>query len=61
LRCLDSEGFNVVLHVHDEIVLETDQPEEAKQRLEEIMTTPPEWAQGLPLQVEAGVMGRYGK
>jgi hypothetical protein len=25
------------------------------------MTTPPEWAQGLPLAVEAKVMARYGK
>jgi DNA polymerase len=57
LRRLDG----VVLHVHDEIVIETDQPEEAKARLEEVMTTPPFWAAGLPLDVEASVMERYGK
>ena len=57
LRRLDG----VVLHVHDEIVIETDQPEEAKARLEEVMTTPPFWAEGLPLDVEASVMERYGK
>jgi len=57
LRRLDG----VVLHVHDEIVIETDQPEEAKARLEEVMTTPPFWAAGLPLDVEASVMDRYGK
>jgi DNA polymerase len=57
LRRLDG----VVLHVHDEIVIETDQPEEAKARLEEVMTTPPFWADGLPLDVEASVMERYGK
>jgi DNA polymerase len=57
LRRLDG----VVLHVHDEIVIETDQPEEAKARLEEVMTTPPAWAEGLPLDVEASVMERYGK
>jgi DNA polymerase len=57
LRRLDG----VVLHVHDEIVIETDQPEEAKARLEEMMTTPPFWAEGLPLDVEASVMERYGK
>ena len=61
LRRLDDENFNVVLHVHDEIVVETNQPEETKKRLEEIMTTPPAWAKGLPLEVEVGVMGRYGK
>jgi len=25
------------------------------------MTTPPDWAVGLPLAVEANIMGRYGK
>lgn len=57
LRRLD----DVVLHVHDEIVLESDRPEEAKATLEQIMTTPPAWAEGLPLEVEATIMGRYGK
>lgn len=52
---------DVVLHVHDEIVLESDRPEEAKAELERIMTTPPAWAEGLPLEVEAKIMGRYGK
>lgn len=52
---------DVVLHVHDEIVLESDRPEEAKALLEEVMTTPPVWAEGLPLDVEASIMGRYGK
>lgn len=52
---------DVVLHVHDEIVLETDAPEEAKAALIEVMTTPPAWAEGLPLDVEASVMERYGK
>jgi DNA polymerase len=52
---------DVVLHVHDEIVLESDRPEEAKALLEEVMTTPPVWAKGLPLEVEATIMGRYGK
>ena len=57
LRRLDG----VVLHVHDEIVIETDEPEVAKARLEEVMTTPPSWAEGLPLDVEASIMGVYGK
>ena len=52
---------DVVLHVHDEIVLESDRPEEAKAELERVMTTPPAWAEGLPLEVEATIMGRYGK
>lgn len=57
LRQLD----NVVLHVHDEIVVETDKPEEVMQEMERVMCTPPDWAQGLPLQVEITTMQRYGK
>ena len=57
LRQLDG----VVLHVHDEIVIETDQPEEVTKRLKKIMCTPPPWAQGLPLDAEIKTMTRYGK
>ena len=57
LRQLD----DVVLHVHDEIVLETDRPEETAARLKEVMCSPPAWATGLPLDVEVSIMSRYGK
>ena len=59
LRSLD----NVVLHVHDEIVLEVPQSEAdaAVERLRAVMCTPPSWAVGLPLDVEIKVMKRYGK
>ncbi len=56
LRQLD----DVVLHVHDEIVLETDDPD-APNTLKQVMCTPPEWAQGLPLNAEVETMSRYGK
>ena len=57
LRQLD----DVVLHVHDEVVIETDRPEEMAVRLKEVMCTPPEWAKGLPLDAEVAIMERYGK
>jgi DNA polymerase len=57
LRNLD----DVVLHVHDEIVIETSRPEEVASEMERIMCTPPAWAEGLPLDVEVQVMTRYGK
>jgi DNA polymerase len=52
---------NVVLHIHDEIVIETDKPTEVMQQMEAVMCTPPDWAKGLPLSIEASVMTRYGK
>jgi len=53
----------VVLHVHDEIVVEcaAAQAEQVKADVERIMCSPPQWAQGLPLAVEAKIMQRYGK
>jgi DNA polymerase bacteriophage-type len=57
LRELDG----VVLHVHDEIVVETDRPEEVAIEMERVMCTPPDWAQGIPLDVEISTMQRYGK
>ena len=53
LRQLDG----VVLHVHDEIVVEGGSEEEVRR----VMTTPPAWAAGLPLAVGIKTMPRYGK
>jgi DNA polymerase len=57
LRQLD----DVILHVHDEIVIETAEPKAVMQKMQEIMCTPPAWAQGLPLNIEVNTMQRYGK
>ena len=56
LRQLD----DVVLHVHDEIVLETANPNAAEE-LKRVMCTAPAWADGLPLNAEVETMTRYGK
>lgn len=52
---------DVVLHCHDEVIVETDQPEQIKAEMERIMAIPPAWAEGLPLNAEAVIMARYGK
>jgi DNA polymerase len=56
LRQLD----DVVLHVHDEIVLETADPD-APNTLKRVMCTAPDWAAGLPLNAGVKTMTRYGK
>jgi len=61
LRSLDAEGFEPVLHVHDEIVLETADPVAAEAAMWRAMCTPPAWATGLPLGIETTTMTRYGK
>ena len=53
LRQLDG----VVLHVHDEVVVDGGDEEEVRR----VMATPPDWAAGLPLAVEVKRMSRYGK
>jgi len=52
---------DAVLHVHDEIVLETDLPDAAALELRRAMTIPPNWAGGLPLAAEVKIMRRYNK
>ncbi len=61
LRQLEAEGHDVVLHVHDEVVVETNDPEAAQAAMQRIMCSPPAWAAGIPLNIEAAVMTRYGK
>ena len=53
----------VVLHIHDEIVIECPEAlgEATAARLREVMCAPPAWATGLPLGVEIKVQTRYGK
>jgi len=59
LRQLDG----VVLHVHDEIVVECaeEDADTVVATMTDVMCTAPDWAQGLPLNIELGVMRRYGK
>ena len=59
LRGLDG----VVLHVHDEIVIECDRAsaDSVVAEMKRVMTTPPGWAEGLPLSAGIKVMERYGK
>lgn len=61
LRHSLSQLGDVVLHVHDEIVIETADPVGIKSLIEEVMCTPPAWCVDLPLGVEVSTMQRYGK
>lgn len=60
---LDDEGYPIVMHVHDEIVCEvlaTVAKTELK-RVDEIMSTTPTWAKGLPLKAESFISPYYKK
>ena len=60
---LDNKGFDIVMHVHDEVVAEL-LKKEAAARLEEmcaIMSEPVAWAEGLPLAADGYVTEYYKK
>jgi len=54
---------DVVLHVHDEVVVECPEAEGERvaAEVERVMCEPPAWAVGLPLGAEVKIMKRYGK
>lgn len=60
---LDSTGYPVVMHVHDEAVVEVpdDEPDTALHEVYELMKKTPAWATGLPIAVEGWRGRRYRK
>lgn len=62
---LEAAGLPVIFSAHDEVIMEVDDDqatlEDAMKTAEKIMTTPPAWAEGLPLAVEGGVYDHYVK
>jgi DNA polymerase len=62
LTRLDAEGYNVVLHVHDEIGLDESDVTDAKlARIKELMLQREPWADGLPLDSKGDSRFRYRK
>lgn len=58
---LDSKGFSIVAHVHDEIICEMPIGMAALQEMIRIMTDNPEWAKSLPIKASGFVARRYRK
>jgi DNA polymerase len=55
-------GWDIILHIHDEIVTEVpNEPEYSVAKLEEMMCTLPSWAAGFPLAAEGAELMRYAK
>lgn len=59
---LEAEGFHILFHIHDEVVITYggDNPEEALERVYSIMSFVPPWAEGLPMAAD-GWIGMYFK
>jgi DNA polymerase len=49
---LDAAGYRIVMHVHDEVVIETDGSKGSLKDVIAIMSRPISWAKGLPLKAD---------
>ena len=49
---LESAGYPIIFHVHDEVVIECDKDKADLNKVVEIMKTPTTWAQGLPIDAD---------
>jgi hypothetical protein len=57
---LEAAGFRVVMHSHDEVVVETDKKTSGEE-IKRLMTITPAWAEGLPLAAKIQEVTRYLK
>lgn len=60
---MQDECYEIVASVHDEVIVEVPEinAKDHYNRLVEIMSTPPQWAEDLPLNADGGVMMFYQK
>ena len=63
ILALEKAGFPVLLHFHDEALVEVDEDNaiDAAKEVEHIFTTPPEWALDLTLASSVEITDRYKK
>ena len=50
---IDAAGFKIVMHVHDEVVIEIEENAADLEAINRIMGEPVEWAKGLPLTADS--------
>jgi DNA polymerase len=62
MPAIEAAGYQIVLTVHDEVVCEApDSPEYSAEHLASLLSTNPEWAEGLPLAAAGFECTRYRK
>ena len=58
---VENAGYPIILHVHDELVVEADKAFGSVEHFESLMSILPHWLQGLPLAAKAWSDTRYVK
>lgn len=58
---LESAGYPIIFHVHDEVVIECDKDKADLSKVVEVMKTPTTWAQGLPIDADGWVGNFFRK
>lgn len=58
---LDKQGYDIVMHVHDEVIIEIEKDRFELDKVNQIMGQGPEWAEGLPLDAEGFECEYYQK
>ncbi len=61
LMALDKEGYDIVMHVHDEVIIEIEKDRFELDKVNKILGVEPEWAKGLPLNAEGFECEYYQK
>jgi len=55
------KGYEIVMHVHDEIIVETHRGPDALKDVCDVMAITPKWAKGLPLRADGYECEYYRK
>lgn len=58
---LDKAGYNIVMHVHDEVIIEIEEDKDELKNITDLMGEEIPWAPGLPLRADGYVCDYYMK
>lgn len=58
---LETSGYHIVMHCHDEVVVEAPESENTREEICSIMQSTPQWADGLPLRADGYTCPYYQK
>jgi DNA polymerase len=63
LMNIEKAGHKIILHVHDEVIIECAESDAARtlEEVTQIMSTPPSWIPDIPLSAEGSITKIYTK